>query len=300
MTNGTSKLLAAQLRTGTAACVLVLASIAWAQGPGSVLEPVRSESPLRPDEILQRALDRTAKKEEAGLELLFESVVDSVVETLDAEGRVTEVETKRSRRYPLEGYLYEELVAVAGKPLSSEQASKERRRKANFVREARRQAAKGQRLESDRRRMRFNNELMDRYRTVMIGTAEMSGHDCWVLRFEPRQGDLPSTGSMDRALNQSSGRLWVKKSNFQVVRTSFSMDSPVRMLWGFLATLRRADGQIDFAPVQGDLWFPSRFQIELDLQLLMGVKAIRRRIRNEWTNYRPLEKPATPEVSGGG
>ena len=298
MTEHSSKLLAARFWTAAAACLAALAPAAWAQSPGGVLGSAPSERPLRADEILQRALDRTAKKEEAGLELLFESVVDSTVESLDAEERVTEVETKQSRRYPLEGYLYEELVAVNGNPLSPEQVSKERRRKTSFVREARRQAAKGKRLESERRRMRFNNELMDRYRTAMIGSAEMSGHECWVLRFEPRQGDLPSGGSMDRALNQSSGRLWVKKSNFQVVRTSFSMDSPVRFLWGFFATIRRADGQIDFAPVQGDLWFPSRFQIELDLQLLMGVKAIRRRIRNVWTNYRPVDASAAPQVSG--
>ncbi len=277
------------------ACLFSLGSIAFAQGPGGDLE--LGAEPLRAEEIVERSLDRSEEKEKSGIELAFECVVNSAVETLDAEGRVTDVETKRSRRYPLEGYLYDEQVERDGQALSPEQARKERRRKASFVREARKQLARGERLESDRRRMRFNHELMDRYRTALAGTEEILGHACWVVQFVPREGDLPNTGSMDRALNQSTGRLWIKKSDFQVARVSFAMDAPVRYLWGLFATLRKADGRIDFAPVEEGHWMPSRFELELDLQLLLGVKAIRRRIRNEWTDYRRVDNVATTRVS---
>ena len=143
--------------------------------------------------------------------------------------------------------------------------------------------------------MRFNEQMMSRYRTSVEGSAEILGHDCWVVRFEPREGDLPSSGAMDRALNQSSGRLWIKKSGFDLARVTFAMDAPVRYLWGLFATLRKADGRIDFAPVDDGVWLPSRFQLELDLQLLKGVKAIRRRIRNEWTDYRQVAPTASPQ-----
>lgn len=294
MMNWMSKVIRGTLRNSVGIGLLLLASIAPVQGPAEEPASVVVSGALTADEILQRALDRIDENANRGVSLMFESMVVSTMEVLDPEGRVTKAETKRSRRYPLEGYSYEELVSVDGEPLSPDQARKERRKREAFVRKARRQAARGERLESDRRRVRFNNELMDRYRTTVIRSEDISGHDCWVLRFEPRDVDLPSDGGMDRALNQSSGFLWIRKSSFHVARISFAMDSPVRYLWGVLVTLRRADGQIDFAPVQGDIWLPRRFQIEVDLQLLMGVKAMRSRIRNEWTDFRPVEGSVAP------
>ena len=273
-----------------------LGSLALAQAPGGELEAGGGESPPRAQEIVDYALERS-KESESGLELAFECMVNSTVETLDTEGQVTNVETKRSRRIPLEGYLYDELVERDGKALSPEQARRESRKKARFVREARNRASRGERLKSDRRRMRFNERMMSRYRTSVEGSEEILGHDCWVVRFVPREGDLPNNGAMDRALNQSSGRLWIKKSDFALARVTFAMDAPVRYLWGLFATLRKADGRIDFAPVEEGVWLPSRFQLELDLQLLKGVKAIRRRIRNEWTNYQRFAPTASRQFT---
>ena len=287
----------ARLRLLATAIFYSLGSVAVAQGPGGDFEPGGGAKLPRAEDLVAKALERSTSEERSRLELAFVCMVDSAVETLDAEGQVTFTETKRSRRIPLEGYLYDELVERDGKTLSPEQSSRESRKKARFVREARKRAARGERLESDRRRMRFNEHLMSRYRTAVEGSEEILGHDCWVVRFEPREGDLPSGGAMDRALNQSSGRLWIKKSDFALARVMFAMDAPVRYLWGLFATLRKADGQIDYAPVEAGVWLPNRFELELDLRLLKGVKSIRRRIRNEWTDYRRVAATASPQLS---
>lgn len=288
------------LRFAAAAWLVSLCSIAFSQSLARDLEPRVADGPPRAEEIVDRALERTAKKDESGIEFEFESIVNSVVERLDAGGGVTAAETKRSHRYPLEGYFYEEVVGRDGRALTPGEARKEQRRKAAFARGARKRAARGEEPGLDRSRIgvRFNHELMDRYRKAVVGSEEVVGHACWVVRFEPREGKLPSAGGMDRALNQSTGTLWIKKSNYQVVRVSFAMEAPVRYLWGLFATLRQAAGQIEFAPVEAGLWMPSRFQIELDLQLLLGVKAIRRRVRNEWSDYRRVAAVGVfPQVS---
>ena len=126
-------------------------------------------------EIVERALARAAEREESELDLRFESAVLSTVETIGAEGEATDVKTARYRRYPLEGSLYQEIVERDGKALEASEARRERQRKQDFIREARRRAAKGAKREPDRRTVRFNRELMDRYRTALAGTEELQG-----------------------------------------------------------------------------------------------------------------------------
>ncbi len=277
------------LRPGLAAFLLCMAPLGLAQGPTERVEQASHAAALRATEILDRTLDRTEQQKESKIELAFECVVDTIVERLDEAGGITDTEAERFLRYPLEGYLYKELVERGGEPIPPRQAQKERRKRAEFARKARAHAARGERLEAEERTVVFDRKLMARYRTRLAGSEELPVGACWVLHFEPREGRLPRNGPMDRALNQTSGRLWILKSNAQIARVEFGMNSAVRYAWGLFATLRKADGRMEFAEVEEGLWMPSRFRIEIDLQLLMGAKTFRNRIRSRWTNYRRVD-----------
>lgn len=146
--------------------------------------------------------------------------------------------------------------------------------------------------------MRFDRKLMGRYRPVLTGTEEVRGYRCWVVAFAPRSGRLPSNGAMDRALNQSTGKLWILQSNYELARIVFEMQTPVRYFWGLFATLKQVDGRIDFDAVGSGIWLPSRFQLELDLSLLAGVKSVRRRIGIRWMDYQPVEVGAGAVAAG--
>ena len=148
--------------------------------------------------------------------------------------------------------------------------------------------------------MKFNRELMRRYRTSLVGTEELRGQNCWVIRFEPREGPLPEVGRMDKALNRSEGRIWVTQDGYNMARVSFEMREPVRYMWGILATLRSVAGQVDFEMFRTDLWMPKKLRLELDLTVLLGVKDIRRRIRNSWEVRRPVEAPSVRGSAVGG
>lgn len=270
------------VRTG----MLALCAAAPALPQAPVAARGSASEALSAAEIVERALARAAEREESELDLRFESSVLSTVETIGADGEATDVKTARYRRYPLEGSLYQEIVERDGKALDASEARRERQRKQDFIREARRRAAKGAKREPDRRTVRFNRELMDRYRTALAGTEELQGHRCWVIRAEPRDGPLPNIRRMDRALNQSTGRFWIAQDGYDMVRVSFEMRKPVRYLWGLFATLRQADGEIEYAIVEPGVWMPARFRLDLDLRLFLSAKAIRRRIRNVWSDYR--------------
>ena len=253
--------------------------VAAAIGPGDAREQAAT--------IVDLAVERAEKQYESGLKLSFESVIEGRIETLDGDGKVTRVETERYLRYPLEGHLYLEVIARDGLPLDADAVQDEEKRKAKFVREARRHAARGERYEPDARSIRFDRQLMDRYETFLVGTEEVRGNTCWVIRYEPRPGRLPEVRMMDKALNRSTGTLWITQDGYHLARIKFQLQRPVRYLLGVFATLRSVEGQLDYEAVRPEFWMPKRLNIYIDLRVLLSLKVIRRRVRNDWVLHRP-------------
>ncbi|MCY4187728.1 MAG: hypothetical protein OXD30_04525, partial [Bryobacterales bacterium] len=234
------------------------------------------------------ALQVVDRNDASNVELGFECIVDTTVESLNAQGETVSVMEERSRRYPLEDSMYDEVIERGGQPLAANETHKERKRKQRFIQNARKQKERGSGKRRDRRQVRFGRELMQRYRVSLGGVESVRGRGCWVLSYQPRSGDLPRSGPMDGALNRSLGRLWLAQSDYALVRLTFRLQSPIRYVWGILATLNAANGEVDFDPVTPGVWLPSRFHLDLDLKLLGGLKSIRRRIQSQWSGYRPV------------
>ena len=184
--------------------------------------------------------------------------------------------------------MYDEVIERGSQPLAANEVGKEQKKKQRFIQHARKQKERGNGRQRDRRQVRFGRELMQRYRVSLEGVESVRGRGCWVLSYLPRSGDLPSSGPMDGALNRSLGRLWLAQSDYALVRLTFRLQSPIRYVWGILATLNAANGEVDFDPVRPGVWLPGRFHLDLDLKLLGGLKSIRRRIQSQWSGYRPV------------
>ena len=274
-------------------CVAVSIFGLWLWGSTVLPQTIDAEtasadgpSALTADDILTHVFERAAMQEESRVELAYEYLVASTVESLNGDGDVTDIEMARYRRYPLEGLLYEELIERDGESLDDDDAREQQEKKADFIREARAHAERGEEYEPDEMRILFDHELMDRYQTTLDGTEMIRSYVCWVVSFEPREGKLPDKRQMDKALNRSTGRLWIAQDDYGVARISFEMREPFRYLWGLVASLRHADGQFDFERVEGNLWTPVTFDLHLDLRVFF--RNIRRNIRQEWLEIRPL------------
>ena len=243
----------------------------------------RDELTLTAELIVERALHRAAKQDESHVELGFESRGESQIESINGDGLVTKIETADYLRYALEGFLYDELVEKDGMALSDDDAREERERKAKFVREARSHAARGEEYIPNDMNVGFDRELMERYKTNLVGNELVRGHFCWVIEFEPRDGRLPDNRRMDKALNRSTGRLWISQEDYGVVRVSFEMQRPFRYLWGLVGTLRHADGRLDFERIAEKFWAPVAFDLTLDLRVFF--RGMHRHILQRWTDY---------------
>ena len=245
--------------------------------------------------IIERALEVASRQRDSALGGHFEYLTVGTVESLDAVGNVTRTETSRRRHYPLEGHFYSELIGRDGRSLDAGDARDEWRRKAEFVREARRHAARGVRYDPDEMHVEFDSKLMERYDTTLVGEDVVRGEACWVVRFEPRPGRLPDDRRIDKALNRSTGHLWITRDDYRVTRVTFEMQRPFRWLWGIAGTLRHATGQFDLQWIQPNLWGLADSRIEFDLGVLFGMKSTRRRVRSEWippSGRRPVDAVA--------
>ena len=232
-------------------------------------------------DIIDRAIERAKLQDEAGAELHFQSLVATTVDSLNGDGEVTKTETTLHKRYPVEGVLYEELIERDGHPLTEKEIRDEQENREEFAREVREKADRGKEIETnDERQVRFDRDLIDRYQATVVGVEDVRGEPCWVLAFEPRPGKLPEETRMDKALNRSSGRLYIAQSDHGTMRIEFQMREPIRYLWGIIATLRNATGRLEFERVEPDTWLPQSFDLAIDLRILFRTR--HQRVSREW------------------
>jgi hypothetical protein len=236
--------------------------------------------------IIDRAVARAEAQYESGTEAMFESRVLSSVKSLDDNGDVTKTESTRQLQYPVRGALFAEVIEKDGQPLSDKEIRDEEKRKQKFAREVEKRIEDGQHPQPEGEvDVRFNEELVSRYSFQLKGSEMVRGHRCWMITFEPREGELPVLNRMDRALNQSTGTFWIAQDDYGLARLEFALRKPFKYWGGFLALIRNTDGRLDFTRVEPEIWLPLSFDLTLDLKVMM-IKDIRRRIITQWTDYK--------------
>ena len=248
-------------------CAVVLLSVTAALATPSLQTPsTRSFSESATDSpsaatIIERIVERATRQDESAVELEFESLIRTTVDSFDADGNVTKTDTTLHKRYALEGELYEELVQRNGAPLTDDESEKERERRDEFVSEARELARRGEELETnDERQVRLDQSLIDRFQGTVAGIEAVEGEPAWVVSFEPRPGKLPERTRIEKALNRSTGRLYVAQRDYGVMRVEFELQEPIRYLWGLIATLRRAEGRAGFRARRAGRVAPRHFR----------------------------------------
>ena len=197
--------------------------------------------------IMNQAVARAEEQRVSHADLEFEALVEAVTEHLDGDGAVTKTERRSYRQYPLEGVVYEELVAKDGEPLDAADAGAEREWRKRFVERVRERRANGEDPRGQNQsRVEFNEEFISRYDFQIVGEEEVNGHSYWVLTLAPKAGDLPVRRRFDHALNNSTGRVWVSQDDYGLVLVEFEMAKSVRFWGGILGTLRNTVGRLEY------------------------------------------------------
>jgi hypothetical protein len=254
---------------------------------------------LSPQTIVDRAVARAESQHNLLVDATFESQTVMLMQSLDDRGQVTKTDKTHYHQYPLHGALFEEVIAEDGRALDARERNTEEKNKAKFIREVEKRKKRGMHPQPEKGPgIRFGNKLMSRYRMKMLRTEEVERHPCWVIAFEPKEGDLPVQEMMDNALNQSTGTLWVAQDDYGLVRMDFVMRKPFKYWAGLLAVIRNTEGRLDFQRLEPNVWMPTHFELKLDLNVML-VKNIRRLITKKWTDYKRVSRTIAGNNSGG-
>ena len=257
----------------------VIVLLAWA-GTGDLMGGQNPAPEPSEKEILSRALERGLANNKHRAEQAYSFRHLRISEKLNKQAQPTRVEKRLYQVVPIRNVRYERLLEKDGEPLSKKEQKAERRKEAKFRR----------RLERDRdarksnsNEVRFNRELVDRYRFRVEGTGELHGRKVYRLSFEPKSGKLPVRRRIDRALNNSRGRIWLDQESYEVVRVEFELIRPTRIWWGILGSISRVDGMMDRKEGEDGIWFPSYFRLYLKGRILF--KSLHSRRESRWSDF---------------
>lgn len=270
--------------------IYVVVLLAWTVTGGRSWgqDPARQPSEK---EVLARALERGLARERQGVDRRYTHRLHRVVEKLGRDARPVRVEKFLYQVVYIDGVRYERLLEKDGKPLGKREQEAERRKEEDFRRRLRRDGD-GDTLNA--RVFRFNRELVDRYRFRLTGTGEVNGRQAFVVSFEPKSAKLPVRHRVDRALNNSKGRVWLDQESYDIARVEFRMFRTTRFGWGILGSISHVEGVLECREGEGGNWFPSFFRIYLKGRVLFRSMHTRRTSR--WSDFEPVAE-APPQTS---
>ncbi len=229
--------------------------------PASGQQPPRDVALPAAKEIIDRALRRADWIREEGFEDRLICEYTALREDLGEEREVKWKEEILYEVYPVDGHTYYERVAVDGRPLPDEER---KQRKEDFRKEIAEQAA----VKKDDSEIKFNAELISRYRAQTLGLETVNGRPAYVLAFQPKDGKLPVHRRIDHALNNSRGKVWIDKGDFGVVRVQFDLFKPVRLWAGIIGKMGALEGRLEQIRLQEGVWLPQRVDLYMKGRVL--------------------------------
>lgn len=250
-----------------------------------LLGPSLAAEPLDAQEILRRAVEQAERRSQQEYRSKHEFRILAVSEKLNKKGEIKKTEQNLYRSFPIEGFPFEQLIEKDGRPLSQKQSKKERKKEEKF----REKLAKGKTPKdpTEERRVAFNGELVERWDFFSMPDEQVGDRDCYVLSFRPKSGDLPQRRRIDRALNKSSGILWIERGSYEVVRAEFSLKDKVKLWGGLIGNISDLQGQIEREQLDDGTWAPSRFSLYLKGRVFF--KSLHMRQKISWSDFKPIE-----------
>ncbi len=265
-------------------CRLWVCSLVFAVAPHAEA----AEPKLSAEDIVRRAIEVQKQHEDAGNEVKYDYDLVSVTEKLDKQGEVKKVEERLYRSNHVEGVAYERLVEKDGRELTDKELKKERKREEKF----RQKLAKGEAKHNDAdERVVFDEELLARYDLERVDIRPLGGRECYVLWFEPKPGKSPVKKTVDRALNNVKGHIWIDTESFEIARIQFELREKIRLWWGMLGSVSKMSGMFQRRPMPDGIWLPERFDFYMKGRMLFRSIHVRQQV--VWDDFEKRETIAS-------
>lgn len=253
---------------GLSALLLVAALPSCWPGQGLATEVLPPAS-----EVTRRMLEhsRTLAESEQVPQYTYEK--RSVLEQLDAVGRVLTSEEKIHQVRLIHGLPFNRLIKIQGRDLTPEESRHEDAREERFQQKF---------VSADRRRMAAQKqalvtpELLARYQFTVKQRVVLSNRPTLVVTFKPKEGELPEESIQDRILNRLTGTLWIDEAEADTARVEASLTGSMTVGWfGWLGSLTRCDLSLSRRRMPDGVWINDRMTLFIQARKLVASQRFR-------------------------
>jgi hypothetical protein len=181
--------------------------------------------------------------------------------------------TKTYQELVILGSTYERLIAINGKPLSTEREAQEQQklnatiaRRRNESQEEREQRlAKAEQVR--KRDHALIQEIPKAFDFEYLDERQLASRDCYVLQANPKAGYRPPNRETE-VLKGARGWIWIDKETYNWVKAKAEVIRPVSIV-AYLARVEPGTRfELDMAPVSDGLWMPSHFTMQARAKIL--------------------------------
>ena len=177
----------------------------------------------------------------------------------------------------IEGSPYNKLIALNNQPLPAAQAAEEDRKAQKEIdrRQHESPEAKRNRVAQYQRERHQDHELMSEMAKAfdfsLSGEDTVDGRRCFALNATPKPGYQPPNRDT-QVLKGMRGKLWVDADQYQWVKVHAEVFRPVNFGLFFARVKPGTEFTFEQKPVQGNLWLPSHFSMNLNARVFVASK----------------------------
>lgn len=254
--------------------------MAWA----TALAPVAVGADPSAEEVVRAMVDRLKSAPELHQGKAHVCRRLTVIETLEADGRISERKTKEYRVAVTNGVETVRLVRIDDRePPQADARSEERR-----DREARERYGKTSAVKKRRGMEVVDESLIRRFDYRWVGFEVIAGRTNHVLEFSARpsesaKGAVGASAFADRILAHLQGRLWIDTEEHELVRVEARLGKSFDVLAGVVASIQRMTLLIERFRLPEGRWVDGRFQTALEGRKFLS--ALRMRLQVEQDQY---------------
>lgn len=146
----------------------------------------------------------------------------------------------------------------------------------------------------ERQDFNVDASVLDRFKFHFVGPGICGGRPVWVLDFEPAEHAPPARSLPERFLGQTAGRLWIDRAEAALVKATFRLTTPIRVVGGLVGALKRCEVELEKARTPDGLWYMRRLDWQLEGRKLFTTRRMEHHHEILLLGPRPPSSPPPP------
>ncbi len=219
----------------------------------------------RADEVLRRIAERAEKT--APQEPQYEFTRTKRTKIFDGDRKMESSEEEVFRMVPFKGKFECHLLSRDGKTVSKEESARAAEHSSNET------PGQSKAAQDESMTKFLGSEVANRFSYEVVGEDTILGRPAYVVRFQARP-ELAAHGIEEKVIARITGKLWVDKEEFEVVRIDSGITKPLRFALGIVGVLHELRFSVERCRLENGQWASSGLHLRLHFRQLFKTNYV--------------------------